>query len=241
MSTVVRDLPEDRPENIGYDLVGMGSFFIDPSGAARRVHTKWFWVGPLILFSMLAMIASYFIMPLVQHVLETAPIPAGTDPDRYQRALEMGMTFQRIAMYFAPVTTAAIYLIETLALLVMSTILTVDAKFRQIFNLVAGCSLISMLATIAGLIILKAKGEVSTIAELRPALGLDIFLPDGSNKYLVALLGYFSIFEIWWIVMLVLTFSAAFRVSKGKAATIAVPLILLSLCFRLLLALRQPA
>ena len=110
----------------------------------------------------------------------------------------------------------------------------IGAKFRALFNVVAGCSVIQVLSAIAALIIVKAKGEPSTMAELRPALGLDIFLPEGSNKYLGALLGYFSIFEIWWIVMMILVISAAFRVPKGKAFAAILPLILLSICFRLI-------
>jgi len=86
--------------------------------------------------------------------------------------------------------------------------------------LVAGCGLIQALAAIAALIVLKGKGEVSTREELRPALGLDIFLPEGTNKFLSAFLGYFSVFEIWWIVMMVLIFAAAFRVSNRDVAVL---------------------
>jgi hypothetical protein len=108
-----------------------------------------------------------------------------------------------------------------------------------LFNLVAGCSLIQMLAAIASLVVLKAKGEASTMAELNPPLGLDIFLPEGTNKYLMGVLGFFSIFEIWWAVMMVLTLSVAFRISKGKAFAIILPLLLLGLVFRLAGAMFQ--
>jgi len=159
-------------------------------------------------------------------------MPAGANPDQYQRGIDMAMTIQRISMYFSPLITALIMAIQALIVYATCSVLTVDAKFRWIFNLVAGCSLIQVLAAIASIVILKAKGEVSTMAEMRPALGLDIFLPEGTNKFAMALLGYFSIFEIWWIVMMVLIFSAAFRVSKGKAFAAILPLIALSILFR---------
>lgn len=232
MSTMAPELPSERTETFGGDLAGMGCFFIDPPGAARRVLTKWFWVGPLILFSIVSFIAADVMMPMVQHVLEVTPAPPNVTPEQYQRGLEMGMMFQRIGMYFSPVTTAIIYAVEALILFAMCAILGVTARFTWLFNLVAGCSLIPLLASIASLIILKAKGEIATMAELRPAMGVDIFLPEGTNKYAVAFLGYFSIFEIWWIVMIVLIFSAAFRVSKGKAFAVVLPLVLLTLVFR---------
>jgi hypothetical protein len=96
-----------------------------------------------------------------------------------------------------------------------------------------------MLAALAGLTVLKAKGEASTMAELNPPLGLDIFLSAGANKYLTAIVGFFSLFEIWWAVMMVLILSAAFRISRGKAFAIVLPLLLLGLVFRLAGAMFQ--
>jgi hypothetical protein len=143
------------------------------------------------------------------------------------------MMIQRIAMFCTPIIAAAFLAIQAAILLGSSSIVGVKAKFLQLFNLVAGCSLIQVLSTVAAAIILKSKGEISNLAELRPALGLDIFLPEGANKMLAAFLGYFSVFEIWWIVMIVLIYSTAFRVGKGKAFVAVLPLIFLSLLFRL--------
>ncbi|MBV9406365.1 MAG: hypothetical protein JO211_13550 [Acidobacteriaceae bacterium] len=107
------------------------------------------------------------------------------------------------------------------------------AKFGWLLNVVAGCSLIQSLATLASALILKGKGEVSSMAELQPPLGLDIFLPEGTNRFLMALAGYFSLFEIWWLVIIVLVMSHAFRISKGKAFGMVLPLVLLDIVFRM--------
>jgi hypothetical protein len=239
MATTLPGSPAQGRETFGDDVAGMGSFYIDPQGAARRVFHKWFWIGPLIVFSIVSITASYLMMPMVQHVLEVSPIPAGSTPEQYQRAMEMGLTFQRIGMYFSPLIVGVIMALQALVIFATCSILTLEVKFRWLFNLVAGCSLIQALASIASLVILKAKREVSTMAEMRPALGLDIFLPEGTSKYAIALLGYFSVFEIWWIVMMVLIFSAAFRVSKGKAFAAILPLIVLSIVLRVGVAVFQ--
>ncbi len=231
MSTASQPLSTQR-ETIGDDLAGMGSFYIDPQGAARRVFHKWFWIGPVVVFSIVSVIASYELMPMIQHVLEVAPTPSGARPEDVQRGMELAMTMQRVGMFFAPLIAALLMAVQALIIFGSCAIVAVEAKFRWLFNLVAGCSLIQVLASIASVVILKAKGEASTMAELRPALGLDIFLPEGTNKYAMAFLGYFSIFEIWWIVMLILIFSAAFRVSKAKAFAAVLPLIVLSVLLR---------
>ncbi len=239
MSTTVPELPAERRESFADDLAGMGNFFIDPAGAAKRVFRKWFWVGPLIVASVVAIVAGYIRIPITQHVMETMPLPANASPEQYQRGMDLSMKLQWIVLWAAPIGTVALYAFDALILFAMSSMMSVTAKFLWLFNLVAGCSLIQALAAIASVIILKAKGDVSSVAELQPALGLDIFLPQGANKFAAAFLGYFSIFEIWWIVMMVLIFSRAFRVSKGKAFGALLPLILLSLVLRAVFAAFQ--
>jgi hypothetical protein len=232
MGTLAPELPASPGEGFGSDIAGLGNFLIDPVGAARRVHSKWFWIAPLVVFSIISVIASYLLAPIARHAMEVAPLPPGTTPEQYQKTMQIGFMIQRITMYLAPLVAALIFAIQSAILLGSSAVLGIGAKFRQLFNLVAGCSLIQVLSSIAGVIILKAKGEVSTMAELRPALGLDIFLPEGTNKFMTALLGYFSVFEIWWIVMMVLIYSLAFRVTKGRAFLAVLPLILLSILMR---------
>jgi hypothetical protein len=234
MSTMVPELPAERPESFGDNLAGMGSFLVDPAGAARRVFSKWFWLGPLIVVSIVGVVAGLIRMPIAQHVLETMPMPPNATPEQYQRGISIGMMVQRIFVWCSPVLVAILYAFSALILFALSSVMGVKAKFQSLFNLIAGCSLIQALAALAGAVILKAKGEVSTMAELQPALGLDIFAPEGTNKFLVAILGYFSIFEIWWIIMMVLIYSVAFKVSKGKAFMVIVPLIFLTLLVRIL-------
>ena len=240
MASFPSEFPSIQGESAGENLAGMPSFYIDPEGAARRVHTKWFWVGPLAVLSIAGIIVGTLIIPIVQHVLEIAPMPPNATPEQYQKGVAMSLMIQRILFtYLGPVMAAGLLSIEALLLLASSSVLGVKTTFRSLFNLVSGCALILMLEQIAVIVILKAKGDVSSIAELRPPLGIDIFLAEGTNKFLLAFLGYFSIFQIWWIVMLVLIFAAAFRVSKGKALSAVAPMVLLGLGWRLAAAIFQ--
>ncbi|HEY3938480.1 MAG TPA: YIP1 family protein [Bryobacteraceae bacterium] len=231
MATISPDLPVP-PESFADDMAGMPSFFIDPAGAARRVHSKWFWIGPLVVFSIVSVIVGIMLMPIVQHALEMNPPRPNVTPEQYQKGLAISAVIQKVFIYLAPAFRALLFALQAAILLAASSVMSVGAKFRQLFNLVAGCGLIQALAAIAALVVLKAKGEITSVAELQPALGLDIFLPEGTNKFVMAFLGYFSVFEIWWIVMLVLIFAAAFRVSKGKSLAAVAPLVLLNLLWK---------
>ncbi|HEY1950682.1 MAG TPA: YIP1 family protein [Bryobacteraceae bacterium] len=234
MASYSSELPLERSESVGDNLAGIPSFFIDPEGAARRVHTKWFWIGPLVIISIAGIIVGSLIIPIVQHVMEVAPLPPGATPEQFQKGVAISLMIQKILFtYLGPVLAAAVLAIEAGLLAAISSVMGVKTTFRQLFNLVSGCALIGMLEQIAVIVILKAKGDISSVAELRPPMGIDIFLSEGTNKFLLAFLGYFSIFQIWWIVMLVLIFAVAFRVTKGKALSVVAPMVLLGLAWRL--------
>ena len=235
MSTAPAYLPPQKSDNFGSDVAGMFAFFIDPSAAARRVHRRWFWIAPFAVVIAISIVAGILLEPIVRQVSATLPMRPGATPAQQQRAIEIGIAAQRI---FTPISVAIMILVQALIVYGTAVAFTIKAKFREFFNLLAGCSLISIaLTSIASIIVLRSKGEVSSIADLTPALGLDIFLPDGANRFLAGILGYFSIFQLWWIVMIVLIISAAFRVSKGKALAIVTPLILLGLVMRISLTI----
>lgn len=240
MASYPSELPMERPESFADDLAGMPNFFVDPESAARRVHTKWFWVGPLVILSIGGFILGTLFLPILQHVMEIAPLPPNVTPDQYQKRMEIGMTIQRVLLtYLAPVLAVAVLSFKSGILLATTSVMGIKANFRALFNLVSGCALISLVEQIAGLVILKAKGDVSSVAELRPPMGIDIFLPESANKFLLAFFGYFSICQIWWIVMAVLIFAAAFRVPKGRALAAISPLVLLGLGWMVVSAVFQ--
>src|SRR5579875_3353139 len=221
MAASAPDVPRQTRETVLDDLVGIASFLADPEGAARRLDRKWFWLGALLIASAISLAARVLIMPLLQHVLELRPIPANVTPEQFQRQIAIGMIIQRVANYLLPLILACILAVQALILWASGSIAGVQAKFRSLFNLTSGCSVIP------------------AVAELQPAFGLDMFLDESTNRFLLAFLGYFSVFEIWWIVMALLVLSAGFGVSKSKAGLVLAPLVILGLILHLVSAAFQ--
>ncbi len=62
-------------ESAGFasDLAGLSSFFIDPEGAAKRVHGKWFWIVPLLVCSIIAIGVGIYMAPMIVHVAAVSP------------------------------------------------------------------------------------------------------------------------------------------------------------------------
>ncbi len=228
-------------ESAGFasDLAGLPSFLIDPESAAKRVHSKWFWIVPLLVCSAIGLGVALYIAPMAIHVAEVAPLPDGVTEAQRAQGVAVTSIILKVVAYCGPIFNAAIWAAIAGILMALAAMTGVKARFIELFNLVGGCWLIQTLASMATAVILHFKGEVSTQAEMRPAMGLDIFLPEGANKYLVAAGGSFSVFSIWWVVMMALVFAAAFRVSKGKAFGIMIPLWLIGMLMAMLGAVFQ--
>lgn len=225
----------ERPDSGGFvdDIAGVADFLIDPGGAARRLPHKFFWIVPLILVSAVMLIAGVMNLPLVQQAMANQPPPPNVNPEQFQNQMRIGLIIQRVALYCSPLLMMLFGAIT--ALIVMASCVVIDLKprFIEMFNLMMGLSIIDGLKAIATTFILHMKGEPSGIADLQPALGLDIFTSTGANKVLVAILAYINVFQIWQIVMAILIFAAAYRVSKTKAAIAVGPLFALGLILRL--------
>jgi len=224
---------QEEQGSFGGDLIGMFNFLIDPTAAAKLIKHKWFWVGPIVLVSIIVGVMIYLTIPFMIHVAEISPPPGNMDAAQYQQALPRIIGFYK----FLPILSVFFVVIFTLigALILFGTcaVMQIKAKFRWLFNLLAGAGLIPALQAIAAFLVLKGKGEVNSQAELQPPLGLDIFMPETTNKVLLAFVGFFTPFQIWYIVILGLTFAFAFKVSKGKAFAAITPVVLLTLLFKL--------
>lgn len=231
----VPELPVTQEEQGSFagDLVGMFNFFIDPGGAAKLIRHKWFWVGPILLVSIVTVVTTYQMLPFIIHVIEVSPPPGNMDAATYQQSLPRIIGFYKLLPFIAPFIAVIMTLIAALVLFGTCAVMQIKTKFLWLFNLIAGAGLISMLQAVAMVLVLKGKGEVSSQAELQPPLGLDIFMPESMSKVVLAFVGFFTPFQVWYIVMLGLTFAVAFKVSKGKAFGAISPLILLLLVFKL--------
>jgi hypothetical protein len=224
---------QPRSANFLTDFAGITDFLIDARGAARRLPRKLFWIAPIVVVSIIMLVCGVMNFPIVQQAMTNQPPPANVSPEQFQNQMRIGFMIQRVATFFSPVLLIVILAISSLVIMASCVIVDLKPKFLEMFNLMAGLSIIDGLKVIATTVVLHMKGEPSGIADLQPALGLDIFAPTGTSKVLVAFLGYLNVFGIWQIIMAILIFAAAYRVSKTKAAVALIPLFALGLLLRL--------
>jgi hypothetical protein len=206
---------DDRP-SVSAGFAGIFNAFVDPKATARSVRAPLAWLWPLIILGAVSIVYGMFFMPIMLRTMRDFP-PEGVSGDRLEQALHIAEIAAKVGIYIGPLIIAGITALFASLVMLTASMLSVRVKFRDLFALMSACSLISTLQIIASYFVLRAKvGEIGSMQQLRPAFGLDIFFSDLKGP-LYAILSYFSLFQVWYLVMLGLGLSYLTGSSKGKA------------------------
>ena len=216
----------------------MFNAFIDPAGTARAARAPLAWLWPLIILSITSVAFGMFVAPLRVNIMRQNP-PPNMSGEQLEKTIQMMESFSKIGAFIIPVVIIGfIALLAALAML-MGSMMSLKVRFRDMFSLMSVCSLISCLGIIASYFVLRAKAdELSSVQQLQPPFGLDIFFSDLKGP-LFAILNYFSIFQVWYLVMLTLSLAYLTHSSKGKAFATITPVWLIPLLFAIVGSLFQ--
>ena len=233
-------------ENLGVasGLIGMLNAFVDPAGLAKRVRTKLFWLWPLITICAVYVVFGYLMLPytmqLVEFSMQQRMSAQNLPPERMETARNMAHTFSQVGIAATPIFVIGILALLAWLVSITGSMLGLRAKFRDVFSLMAACSLITSLQSIATYIVVRTKGdEIQSPEQLMAPFGVDIFIQDVHGPML-AFLNFFSIFEIWYLVILGLSLAYLTGSSKGKAFAAITPAWVVPLLMAMLRAKFSP-
>ena len=225
-------MAEENP-GMARGMVGMFNAFVDPAGLAKAVKAKLFWLWPLILVSIIFIVFGNLMLPYTLQLGEVRLAQQNVPPERLENARNMTRTITQVIVYLVPVFIVLFTMLGAWLVAVTGSIVGLRAKFRDIFNLMMATSLIASLQYIATYIVLRSKGdEITSQEQMTPAFGLDIFIP--AHGVLLTLLNFFSIFQIWSLVILALALASLSGSTKGKAFAAITPAWLIPLIFRII-------
>jgi Yip1 domain len=235
---------QEQKLSVGDGFIGMLNAFVDPAGLAKRVPAPLSWLWPLITLTVIYVVFGYLMLPYTLAVVDlaiTQRIREQNVPlEQAQRAADVAHKIYQFLPVATPVIVILFLLLFAWLVGAMASMAGLRAKFRDIFSLMLACQLIQALQTpIASYIVLHTKGdEITSQEQLTPPFGLDIFLQN-IHGALYGLVSFFSIFEIWYLV--VLTFGLAYlgKSSKGKAFFAITPAWVLTLIVKMVQAMLQ--
>jgi hypothetical protein len=207
--------------------------FIDPQRSSQRLNNTSNWLLPLTVVGIVGTILGFANLPIITNLIERN-LPAGLSEEQAQRMVANIIFYQKIGYALFPLITVIKWAILSSLLYLACVLLDIRVAFKQLFTLIAQCALLMLAQDLIVHLIIRIRGdEVETIADLIPKLGLDLVLSGFGQtlgKTFMTILGYFSIFNVWYIVVLFVSISYLGKCSKGKAFLATFPVWFFPLC-----------
>ena len=235
---------KEQSLTVGDGFIGMLNVFVDPAGAAKRIPAPLSWLWPLITLSIIYIVSGYLMLPYIMGLIDVRInqqiSQQNTPAEQAERARTVAHAIYQFYPLAVPVIVILFILFFAWLISAMGSMAGLRAKFRDIFALLAARSLIPSLQAIATYIVLRAKGdEITSQDQLTPPFGLDIFLQN-IHGALLGLVNFFSIFEIWYLVVLTVALAHLGKSTKGKAFFAITPAWVLPLVIKVVQGMLQP-
>jgi hypothetical protein len=208
---------QEKTLGVGDGIVGMLNVFVDPKTTAQRVPAPLSWLWPVIVLAVVYGATGLMTARYAISIADAQIAQRGLPAEQVERARAITQVISQVTPIVTPVFVILFLALFAWLVLVVGSIAGVRAKFRDVFSLMAACGLISALQAIATIIVLRVKGdEITSQEQLTPPFGLDIFLQNIHGP-LLALVNFFSIFEIWYLIVLTIGLATLAKTTKGKA------------------------
>lgn len=228
-------MSETTPDNslaLSDQLAAAANIFIDPAGAVKRMHGKWPWLLPFVIMSIVGIAFGLLVGPIGIRITQMNP-PEGVTAEQLERSMGTIIIVQKVMAFASPLFVFLKLAVIGGLMTALSSMMDVKATFKNMFTLMAYCSLIGMLQIVASAVVIMAKAnQLQNVMELQPPFGLDLLFTE-TSKPVWAIMNYFSIFTIWHLVILVFAYSFMTGASRAKAAMVITPAWLLPLLFAL--------
>ena len=191
----------------------------DPGAVFERLREKPSFWRPFIAICVVQLVLGVLQLPYTKAAMaaQVAQMPAragGGAPDPSK--------FATIGLLFVPIGLLLLFLISAALLWVLVSVFAGDAKFATLLSVATYVGITSVLLSVAGLATLMLKGVqgITSPADLQPALGLDLLIPE-AGRFTTALLKAFNPFSIWGVILTAIGVQTTHRTSKGTAYTVA--------------------
>jgi len=191
----------------------------DPGAVFERLREKPSFWRPFLAICVVQIVLGVLQLPYTKAAMaaQFAQMPTrggGGAPDPSK--------FATIGLLFVPIGLLLLFLISAALLWVLVSVFAGDAKFATLLSVATYVGITFVLLSVAGLATLMLKGVqgITSPADLQPALGLDLLVPE-AGRFTTALLKAFNPFSIWGVILTAIGVQTTHRTSKGTAYTVA--------------------
>jgi hypothetical protein len=188
----------------------------EPKAVYNRLSER-----PRVLVPLLALIVLWiaiqvlllpFARPIIENAMRTAMEQRGAPPDRMPNtSMILAISIVTQAIGFALIAA-----VGGLLLWMFTAISGADSKFGTLFSVSLYGTVPFILQSLVAVLVLMVRGSqnITSPADLQPALGLDLLAP-ASKGFMRVLLGGVNPFSIWGIWLTALGVSITSKTSMG--------------------------
>jgi hypothetical protein len=200
------------------DLINV---LFSPTAVFERVRERPKFLLPALALAVVVTVLTYLMMPFTRAAMASRVTQAMQQNPQAAAQMEK---FQSIGVVFAPIGLFIGLLLAAGVLWLLVMLLAGgDAKFKTLLSVATYAAVPSALLQVAGLLVLQMKGveAVTSVQDLRPALGLNLLAPS-LGGFAGAVLGGINPFSIWGMIMTAIGIRVTHKTSTGAAYTVAV-------------------
>jgi hypothetical protein len=192
------------------------------------------WWQPWVWVSVISMVAAQISIPIQLQLARLNPA------DRPQEELEKGLEMMEKFGFLGVISTPVVILIASLIIVGISylvlSMVAEEGRFKKYLSLYLYASIISTLGTLlgTGLALMKGVENIRSREDAMSSFGPAVLLPPGQKILHAVLATSLDVFQIWFFILLGAGLVSVFKLSKGAAAVVILPVWLVVLLMTLL-------
>ncbi|MBP7462651.1 MAG: YIP1 family protein, partial [Candidatus Delongbacteria bacterium] len=132
-----------------------------PVGGCRRINDHPTWLLPLVVVSLLGLIAAILIMPFGMKL--TMFKISGLPADQIKHSMDMVILFTYAGIALTPIVLLIKWAIVAVIIYLIGIILNAEARFKSLFALIAHANVIIVLSSVANALVLRFKDPQSIL------------------------------------------------------------------------------
>jgi len=206
---------------------GTATFFevaVDPESAFRRDLGGHSYMLPLCVLGLVFALMAWLQAPLAIQWTRLQMQAANASPDQVSASLAVMMRVQRWALAAVPALLFAKWVLSAAMVWLAAQLCLVNLTFARGLGVVAYSYLPVCFrdATVLFILWMRGAGTLDHPDALNPAIGLNLLLPQLSQPW-STLAGNCNVFELWYLMLMVLGISAAAAVRRRTALAVVLP------------------
>jgi hypothetical protein len=216
-------------ENSGFGR--LISVFTSPGRTFASIAARPTWIQPLVFVLLVTIGVTAIVTPKMDmgSIIRQSIEDSGREltPEQMDKAVEQGAKFAKIGPIIGVVSQPIIFLLLALIFWVVFKLSGGEFSFPASFSVVLHALLPNSLAALLSIPVVMSKSTLSyeqVKAGSFLSSNLGAFAPAGTKHGLLSLLSSIDVFSLWSLVLLIIGYRIAAKVSKGTAIGVVVGL-----------------